>query len=48
MKIEYSNLYIHFISTTINRIPLICETHTERIEKYITCIMSNNNSQLIR
>ena len=35
MKIEYYNLYTHFILITQNRIPLISEHHRERIEKYI-------------
>jgi REP element-mobilizing transposase RayT len=46
MKIEYNNLYSHFILTTLHRLPLISETHRERIEKYITGIVKNNDSQL--
>ena len=46
MKIEYNNLYSHFIFTTLHRLPLISETHRERIEKYITGIVNNNDSQL--
>ena len=46
MKIEYYNLYTHFILITQNRIPLISEHHRERIEKYITGIVNNNNSKL--
>jgi REP element-mobilizing transposase RayT len=46
MKIEYNNLYTHFIFTTLHRSPLISEKHRERIEKYITGIVNNNNSQL--
>ena len=46
MKIEYNNLYIHFIFTTLHRLPLISEKHRERIEKYITGIVNNNESQL--
>jgi putative transposase len=46
MKIEYNNLYTHFIFTTLHRQPLIAEKHRERIEKYITGIVNNNNSQL--
>ena len=46
MKIEYYNLYTHFIFMTQNRIPLISEHHRERIEKYITGIVNNNNSKL--
>src|SRR5215471_21678349 len=46
MKIEYNNLYTHFIFTTLHRLPVITEKHRERIEKYITGIVNNNNSQL--
>jgi len=46
MKIEYNNLYTHFIFTTLRRLPLIAEKHRERIEKYITGIVDNNGSQL--
>ena len=46
MKIEYNNLYTHFILTTLHRQPLISENHRERIEKYITGIVNNNNCHL--
>jgi len=46
MKIEYNNLYAHFIFTTLHRVPLIGKVHRERIEKYITGVVNNNNSQL--
>ncbi len=46
MKIEYNNLYTHFIFTTLHRLPVIPEQHRERIEKYITGIVNNNDSQL--
>lgn len=46
MKIQYNNLYTHFIFTTLHRLPLISEKHRERIEKYITGIVNNNDSQL--
>lgn len=46
MKIEYNNLYTHYIFTTQHRQPLILEKHRERIEKYITGIVNNNNSRL--
>ena len=42
MKIEYNNLYTHFVFTTLNRMPGILEKHRERIEKYITGIIKNN------
>jgi REP element-mobilizing transposase RayT len=46
MKIEYNNLYTHFILVTQNRFPIIQEKHRERIEKYITGIVNNNESKL--
>jgi len=46
MKIEYHNLYTHFILITQNRIPSIAEKNRERIEKYITGIANNNHSKL--
>ena len=46
MKIEYNNLYTHFIFITLNRLPIIQEKHRERIEKYITGIVNNNDSKL--
>jgi REP element-mobilizing transposase RayT len=46
MKIEYNNLYTHFIFTTLHRLPVIEEKHRERIEKYITGIVNNNDSHL--
>ena len=45
MKIEYYNLYTHFILVTQNRMRLITESFWERVEKYITGIV-NNNSKL--
>ncbi len=46
MKIEYHNLFTHFIFTTLNRMPVILETSRDRIEKYITGIVNNNESKL--
>jgi REP element-mobilizing transposase RayT len=46
MKIEYNNLYTHFILITQNRLPLIQEVHRQRIEKYVTGIVNNNNSKM--
>jgi REP element-mobilizing transposase RayT len=46
MKIEYHNLYTHFIFTTSERQPLIPEINRNRIEKYITGIVNNNSSRL--
>ncbi|MFC0774693.1 transposase [Terrimonas alba] len=46
MKIEYNNLYTHFILTTLHRQPVIAEKHRERIEKYITGIINNNECHL--
>lgn len=46
MKIEYHNLYTHFIFTTLHRVPLIEEKNRSRIEKYITGIINNSKSKL--
>ncbi len=46
MKIEYNNLYTHFIFTTLHRLPLIQEQNRQRIEKYITGIINHNNCHL--
>lgn len=46
MKIEYDNLYTHFVLTTLDRKRIIPETNRERIEKYITGIVANHDSKL--
>jgi REP element-mobilizing transposase RayT len=46
MKVEFNNLYTHFIFTTVRRIPLIAEVKRKRIEKYITGITRNNDCRL--
>jgi putative transposase len=46
MKVEYNNLYTHFIFTTIHRETMIIEAYRKRIEKYITGIIKNNNCHL--
>lgn len=46
MKVQYNNLYVHFVFTTLNRVPLIEEKNRARIEKYITGIVNNNDCQL--
>jgi putative transposase len=46
MKIEFNNLYTHFIFTTLHRIPLIQEANRERIEKFITGIVKNKDCHL--
>ena len=46
MKVEYNNLYTHFVFTTLNRMPLILEKNRDRIEKYITGIVNNNACHL--
>ena len=46
MKVEFNNLYTHFVCTTLHREPLIPEIHRDRIEKYITGIINNNGCQL--
>lgn len=46
MKIEYNNLFTHFVFTTLHRQPIILEKNRIRIEKYITGIVNNNASKL--
>jgi REP element-mobilizing transposase RayT len=46
MKIEYNNLYTHFILSTFQRIPVIKEPNRIRIEKYITGIVNHKASKL--
>ena len=46
MKIEYNNLYTHFVFTTLNRQPIILEKFRDRIEKYITGIVNNNSCKM--
>lgn len=46
MKIEYHNLYTHFIITTQNRLPMIEEVNRVRIEKFTTGVVANHHSKL--
>lgn len=46
MRIEYNNLYTHFVFTTLHRLPVIVEAIRERIEKYITGIVNNHDSKM--
>ncbi len=46
MKIQFNNLYTHFIFVTLIRSPMIDEKNRHRIEKYITGIVKNNDSKL--
>jgi putative transposase len=46
MKIEYHNLYTHFIITTQKRLPLIEEVNRVRIEKFITGVVASHHSKL--
>ena len=46
MKIEYNNLYVHFVFTTFNRTQVILEKNRQRIEKYMTGIINNNGCHL--
>ncbi|GHT18321.1 transposase [Bacteroidia bacterium] len=48
MKIEYHNLYTHYVFVTQNRMPIILEKFRERIEKYITGIVNNNGCKLYK
>ena len=46
MKIEYNNLYTHYVFTTFGRQCVIPEKNRIRIEKYLTGIINNNSSKL--
>lgn len=46
MKIEYNNLYTHFVFTTLHREPVIPEKNRERIEKFITGVVKNYGCKL--
>ena len=46
MKVEYNNLYTHFVFTTLHRLPLIVEENRQRIEKYVTGIVNHHNCQM--
>ena len=46
MKVEFHNLYTHFVFTTLDRESLITEENRERIEKYITGIVNHKDCQL--
>ena len=46
MKVEYNNLYTHFVFTTWHREPVIGEEHRERIEKFITGVVKNYDCKL--
>jgi putative transposase len=46
MKIEFNNLFTHFVFVTQNRFPLIAEASRIRIEKYFTGIINNHDSKL--
>jgi putative transposase len=46
MKIEYRNLFTHFIFTVLHRESLILEKYRDRIEKYITGIVNHNDSKM--
>ena len=46
MKIEYNNLYTHYVFNTLGRHFMIPEENRIRIEKYITGIVNNNSSKL--
>lgn len=46
MKIEYNNLYTHFVLVTYKRTKLIQNKFRERIEKYITGIVNNKGCKM--
>jgi putative transposase len=46
MKIEYNNLYIHYVLNTLGSVPLIPEKNRKRIEKYITGIVDKHDCKI--
>lgn len=46
MKIEYNNLYTHYVFTTLGLQFMIPEKNRTRIEKYVTGIVNHNSSRL--
>lgn len=46
MKIDFHNLYTHFVISTADRMPLVKEQYRDRIEKYITGIVTNHQSRM--
>lgn len=46
MKVQYNNLYTHFVFISYNRLSLIKEKNRDRIEKHITVIIKNNGCRL--
>jgi REP element-mobilizing transposase RayT len=46
MKVQYLNLYTHYVFTTLDRFPVISEFHRNRIEKYITGIVNNHKCKM--
>ncbi|HPR30801.1 MAG TPA: transposase [Prolixibacteraceae bacterium] len=46
MKIQYNNLYTHFVFSTLDRQRVITEENRIRLEKYITGIVSKQKSKL--
>ena len=46
MDILYHNLYTHFVFITQDRYPAIISIHRERVEKYITGTVNNNQCKL--
>ena len=46
MKIEYNNLYTHYVFSTFERQAVILENNRIRIEKYTTGIVNNNSCKL--
>jgi REP element-mobilizing transposase RayT len=46
MKVEFNNIYVHFVLATFHRQHFIIEENRERIEKYITGVVIHQNSKL--
>ena len=46
MRVDFFNCYTHFVMTTADRQPVIPEEHRVRIEKYITGIVTKQESKM--
>lgn len=46
MKIDFNNLYTHFIFITERRVPVINEGIRDRVEKYMTGIVNKHHSKV--
>jgi REP element-mobilizing transposase RayT len=46
MEVKFNNLYTHFVFSTQDKLPVICEKHRDRVEKYITGIVNRNGCRM--